>query len=375
MNLDILTIIVGSTVLLLSIVASLTSLLARRPRRENATAGDTEDKGMSIVVACHDNAYELEHNLPAMLEQQYPNFEVIVVDESSTDDTDDVLKQLKPKYPNLYTTFIPESSHYLSRRKLALTVGVKAAKHEWIVFIDATCKPADDQWLACMASHCTNDKDLVMGYANYADEASAYRRFRQLFSACRNMRKAQRSTAYASGGNVIAIRRKLFMDGNGFLKDLEFLRGEYDFLVNEYAKPDRVAVVTDAVMIKDAPTHRSWVNDNLFYMETRRHLHRSKMWRLPFVVDNIFLHLAYIIDVASIIYAALTQWWIVLGAACLSLILLIVIRTIFAARTAKAMGERLPIALIPLMELRMVWTNLVLLLRHKKSDKYDFIRK
>lgn len=339
------------------------------------STNNNEVKGMSIVVACHDNAYELEHNLPALLGQQYPDFEVIVVDESSTDETDDVLKKFKAQYPNLYTTFIPQSSHYLSRRKLALTVGVKAAKNEWVVFVDANEKPVDDQWLSNMASCIGEDKDIVMGYANYSEEAGSYYRYVQLIEAYRNMRKARRSIAYASGGCTVAMRRSLFMDGNGFVKDLEFLRGEYDFLVNEYAKKGRVGVAVEAKMVKDAPSHRSWVNSHLFYMETRRHLSRSKMWRLPMWIDTFFLHLIFIASLATIVVASILSLWVVLGVACGVLVLLFACRAIIGYKVAKAMGERLPVMLIPLMDLRLAWTKLVLHLRYKASDKYDFIRK
>lgn len=378
MEIDIFTIIAAAFAICLSTVAALASLLLIIPRRKENEATNNEGspkEGVSIVVACHDNAYELEHNLPALLEQQYPCFEVIVVDESSTDDTDEVLKQLKSRYPNLYTTFIPESSHYLSRRKLALTVGVKAAKYEWIVFADATNKPIDDQWLATFASQCCKGKDIVMGYANYNDEAKAYYRFRQLVVATRNLRRAQRSVAYASGGNTIAIRRSVFMGANGFLKDLTYLRGEYDFLVNEYANADNVGVAIGTKMEKGAPSKRSWINDNLFYMETRRHLSRSTKWRIPFVADTLLLHLAVVVDVAMIAIAAVVQDWVAMGAAIFALLLVFALRTIFAVRAAKALGERLNVALVPLMELRMAWTNLALAIRYKMSDKYDFIRK
>lgn len=332
-------------------------------------------KGVSIVVACHDNSYELEHNLPALLDQQYSDFEVIVVDESSIDNTDDVLKKLKAQYTNLYTTFIPESSHYLSRRKLALTVGVKAAKHEWIVFVDVDEKPADDQWLSSMANQCNDNHDMVMGYANYSEDASTYYRYFQLLEASRNMRKACRSTAYASGGCTIAMRRSLFMEGNGFINDLEFLRGEYDFLVNEYAQKGRVGVVTDAKMVRDTPSHRSWVNGRLFYMETRRHLARSKRWRLPMWIDTFFLHLLFVGSVAAIVVASILSLWVVVVAACGVMVLLFVVRAIIGHKVARRVGERMPVALIPLMDLRLLWTQVALHLRYKASDKYDFIRK
>lgn len=383
MDIDILTICVASAVLLLSIVAALASQFLRRPRvgddqqqTDYSTPRSEEGSvGMSVVIASHNNAYELEKNLPAMLEQVYPNFEVIVVDESSTDETDDVLKRLKSQYSNLYTTFIPQSSHYLSRRKLALTVGVKAAKKEWVAFVDVASRPADSHWLANMAQHATDEHDIVMGYANYDDETNRYYRFRQLLNAARNIRKAQCSTAYASGGCAIAMRRRVFMDANGFQKNLEYLRGEYDFLVNEYAKPGRVAVAIEAVIVKDAPSKKSWINDNLYYMETRRHLRRSKLWRIPVIIDAVMLHVAFLADVLAMAVAVLTARWILLGAACVGLLLMLGLRTWFAVGMARSMGDKLSVLLVPLMELRMAWTHVALACRYRFSDKYDFIRK
>ena len=88
----------------------------------------------SVIIAVFDNARELEENLPAFLTQTYePGYEVIVVDESSTDNTEDVLKLFKNDYPHLYSTFLPKPNRRVVRRKQAFNVGVKASKNEWII--------------------------------------------------------------------------------------------------------------------------------------------------------------------------------------------------------------------------------------------------
>lgn len=145
---DYFSIAISVFLLLLALISPWFSSMARRPRIkmaddiQNASENDVDESTcnsdstetaevhtptgttsalpfVSIVLAVHDNAYELEERLPQLLEQQYRGkWEVIIVDESSTDDTQDVLTRAKAKYPRLYTTFIPESSHYISRRKL-----------------------------------------------------------------------------------------------------------------------------------------------------------------------------------------------------------------------------------------------------------------
>ena len=99
-------------------------------------------KKFSIIMIVYDQARELAENLPAFLQQEYePGYEVIVGDESSTDDTSDVLKLLKNDHPHLYSTFIPRPNRLISRRKLAFHIGVKAAKNEWIMFTKIEKKP------------------------------------------------------------------------------------------------------------------------------------------------------------------------------------------------------------------------------------------
>ena len=144
MIIDTITIIVCSVLLLLAVAASLCNPLLRKlaatPTAEEEHDGEDNTTGprLSVIMTVHDQARELEEHLSVILSQDYaPGYELIVVDESSTDDTEDVLNRMKRNCPHLYTTFIPESSHYLSRRKLALTLGVKAAKNEWLIFTEA----------------------------------------------------------------------------------------------------------------------------------------------------------------------------------------------------------------------------------------------
>ena len=130
------------------------------------------------------------HNLVSLLKRcldsipDIDDFEVIVVDESSTDDTEDVLKRLKKDFPCLYTTFIPSSSHYLSRHKLALTIGMKAAHNEWVIITDADCKPNGSNWLTTMASYCNDSHDIVLGYTNYEPSSKQFQRFERLQAFC-----------------------------------------------------------------------------------------------------------------------------------------------------------------------------------------------
>ena len=116
-------------------------------------------------MTAYDQAYELKENLPVFLSQQYePGYEVVVVDESSTDETADLLKLLKNDYPNLYTTFLPKSEGYALSKKQAYIIGVKAAKNDWLIFANANHPPVGDDVLQAVSDSIDTTADLTLGY-------------------------------------------------------------------------------------------------------------------------------------------------------------------------------------------------------------------
>ena len=157
---------ISVTIILIAILAVLTS-----PFLNKLKMGRTEDiqkqeenlPPISIVLYAHEQTTTLAQNLPVLLEQTYPSsYQVIVVTDKDNLGTEDLMKQLCSKYPHLYVIYLPTSSRYMSRRKLAITLGVKAAQTEWIVITDPTCKPHHTNWLTAMAYHLNDSVGFVM---------------------------------------------------------------------------------------------------------------------------------------------------------------------------------------------------------------------
>lgn len=329
-------------------------------------------KPLSVLLAVHDQGAELQRNLPLLLDQQYePGYEVIVVDESSSDDTEDILKQLKTRYPHLYSTYIPASSHYVSRRKLALTVGMKAANNEWVIITEASCHPEDESWLTAMASGMTDEHDVVCSYTAYADGTKS----RYAFLRLTNWRR-QLWRPYRYDGACLAIRKSVFMQRNGFLHNLQYLRSEYDFLVNETPR-DRINLLNtpESRLIQEEPTPKSWHNAQLFYMQSRSQLCRTFLQRLLFATKQLLLHLGYALSIAAIVAGALLRHPVYIAIGAVLLLGLLVTRTLLARRKVAQSGEHIPLWKLPLLDLGIAWHYVYYKLRYLMADKYDFLRK
>ena len=241
------TIIAGAAVVLLAVLGSLINPFLRSLRlnkeEEQSAEGTTEDATASqplppvtILITAHDNLPELERNLHTFLEQKYPaDYQVVVVCQSSDGETIDFLKRQSSENPHLYYTFIPESSRYMSRKTLQITVGVKAAKYEWILLTEPACMACSEDWLVSMTRQCQEPNHLVLGYVSTEESCKSVRRFDIIRKAYYLLRRAQRSYGYRTNMPNVIFRKSDFMREQGYQGNLEYVRGEYDFLVNKYA--------------------------------------------------------------------------------------------------------------------------------------------
>lgn len=135
--------------------------------RKDAGTDPVEYPPLSVIVVTKDTGELLHDSLTAILEQDYPAFEVIVVNDLSAGEDELILKRLANIYPNLYHTFIPETARYVSRKKLGVAMGIRASHYEWVVVTSPYARPESKEWLRSLAREMTPETDIVLGYSNY----------------------------------------------------------------------------------------------------------------------------------------------------------------------------------------------------------------
>ena len=367
---------------LIIVLLTATSLFANPFVRKIQNEGEADPRlvdeqhlpNVTVLVLANNNAQALDAHLPLLLTQDYPAaYEVVVVGEQGDLNVETVVKQFSQN-KHLYATYIPPRSLFMSKKKLAVALGVKAAHYDWVLLLDSNCHPVSDTWLKSMASHMDIDANLVIGYSNYDEETKSYYRFDRLRNDCYLLRCAQRSIAYRANGVNIAFRKSEFIKDDGYRGNLHLVNGEYDFIVNKYARTDsaRIAIDEDAWIREEKPTPKVWHDRNICYANVRKYLERSFGIRALYNVDMTMMHLNYIVLLLAIVAASILQNWIVLAVASLALILTLVLRSMAAVKVYRQFGEHIACWKTVFFELYIVWHSLATNIRYAKSDKRDF---
>ncbi len=283
-------------------------------RWKKAKIENAVDEPLSVII-CARNEYEnLKNHLPKVLEQAYPDFEVIVVNDCSEDDTEMLLGEMEQKYKNLRHTSIEPDRKFLHGKKLAVTIGMKSAKNSRLVFTDADCYPVSTQWLRKINSQYTVNKQIILGYGGYEKTRGLLNRiirFDTLFIGMQYLGFALAGRPYMGVGRNLSYLKQLFFAGTGFSKHYKLISGDDDLFVNENADKENTAIVLlkESITLSKPPERwRTWAK------QKKRHLTTSKYYKAG---DKFFIGLEhfsrFIFYLAIIILIWLQSNYILIG--------------------------------------------------------------
>ncbi|MCO5948719.1 glycosyltransferase [Mucilaginibacter flavidus] len=234
---------------------------------------------VSVIISARNEANNLRENLPSILEQNYPDFEVVVINDCSYDASGDVLDEMKEKYPRLKVVTITEHDRFKTGKKFALTLGIKAAKNEYLLFTDADCVPASDNWITYMAANFTKPAQIVLGYSPYKKTRNflnPFIRFETIKTAINYLSAAVRGDAYMGIGRNLAYTKTLFFGAKGFAAHMHVISGDDDLFVNQNATADNTAIEMnpDSFVYTDAKTTL-----NSLFRQKKRHFGVGKLYK------------------------------------------------------------------------------------------------
>lgn len=251
---------------------------ARKLRRDNKSQ-ISEAPGVSVILCAHNEAYNLSNYLQALLTQDYPTYEVIVVDDGSEDDTRAAIESYMVRDSRLHMTFVPFGARVGSTKKLALTLAAKAAQYDYLLLTDADCRPESNQWIREMVTGFQPSTDIVLGYGAYFYEKGHVNRlvrFDTLFNGLHYLGAAICGHPYMGVGRNLAYRKSLFFDSGGFTHQMMNRAGDDDLFVNHTATKQNTQVVLSRESYTWSPAKKTlgeWLQ------QKRRHLSVSPAYR------------------------------------------------------------------------------------------------
>lgn len=333
---------------------------------------------LTVVVYVYTYFEELHEYLEKLLQQDYPDFSVVVVTESTPEASASLAEQFAGLDPRLYFTYIAPGSHNLSRQKLALTLGIKAAKGEYVLTTRSNCEIPGIHWLSDMMRPVADaaHTEVALGYSapDFSEIPAPgrwYRQFDFVMTSAQWLGAALAGYPYRGDGNNLLFRRDLFFEHKGYSSTMFLHGGEDDLFVNEIADRANTAVVLSSGSILT----QKWGESASRVLTSIKEKYRFDARYLPagpFMQAGFASAMQWIVPAlcAAVVIMSLPLWWMSAIAGGLLLIMWVA-ETVLYCRAARRLGQNSAPAVVAFMLWRPVG-NFFFSLRHRSARIKNF---
>lgn len=268
---------------------------------------NTRQFPVSIVICSRNSSELLQENLPLILNQDYPNFEVVVVNDGSDDDTEIMLHGLTLNYPNLKIINLKQNINFFRGKKFPLSIGIKSAAHEYLLLTDADCKPRSDKWLAGMQQHFSENTEVVLGYSPYKKQKGILNlliQYDTFFTAIQYLSFTLSGMPYMGVGRNLAYKKSLFLKSKGFTSHYKIQSGDDDLFINTIARKNNTCIAINPDTFIDTVAEETFIS---WYRQKKRHLTTGRFYRLShkivlglYVISQFFYFASFILMLAIV---------------------------------------------------------------------------
>jgi glycosyltransferase involved in cell wall biosynthesis len=271
---------------------------------------------ISVIVCAKNEAENVVRFIPLLAEQDYPDFEIILIDDASSDATSDIFEEFERQYSNVRLVKVKNNEAFWGNKKYAMTLGIKASKNDYLLFTDADCYPASKDWIKTMSSQFTMHKTIVLGYGAYEKIANSFLnkiiRFETMLTAVQYFSWAKIGRPYMGIGRNLAYKKEEFYTVKGFISHMKIRSGDDDLFINQVAKSKNTAICASPESFTYSQPKTSFKD---WFTQKRRHVSTARFYKS---FDKIQLALFYIsqllfVLLATVLLAFQYQWILVLS--------------------------------------------------------------
>ena len=247
---------------------------------------------LSLVVYTKNQALNLKDNIPLWLEQEYPDFEIILVNDASFDDTLNVMELFEENNENIKIVNVENNETFWGSKKYALTLGIKKASHQRMIFTGADCKPASNKWLNEMGAHFSSKKQIVLGYGSYFKKKGLLNkliRFDTLLTAIQYFSFTLFGMPYMGVGRNLAYSSNVYYDNGGFVSHMEIQAGDDDLFINQAATKTNTAICFSKKSFTYSESKSSWKE---WISQKKKHITTTKLYQFKhqFLLSFFLFH-------------------------------------------------------------------------------------
>ena len=236
--------------------------------------------GVSIIIAAKNEAPHLQDLVPLLMQQDYPEFEVLIVNDCSTDDSEDMLRSLAEIYSKLRIVNVRYTPDHVTAKKYALTLGIKVSKYDTILLTDADCRPVSPHWIRRMSTPVRNEgKTFALGHGSYLALPGLLNKIIQyetLFTAIYYFSFGYWKAPFMGVGRNLCYKKSFFMEKKAFNSIWHIEGGDDDLFVNRYATAENTAIVAHPESITISQPKTSF---KTYFTQKKRHYHAGKYYR------------------------------------------------------------------------------------------------
>ncbi len=236
--------------------------------RKYTPANNLKRPKLSVIIAAHDEEENLKRLIPAILSQKYPDFEIVVALDRTTDNSKYHLADCDKVIPIV----INEVPADWNQKKYALNEAIKHASGEWLVFTDADCKPASDKWLTSLVKQADDQTSIVLGVSPYQighSFLSGYISFESFMTAFAYIGRALHKKPYMGVGRNMMVRRSFFKRMGGYEKIKNIHGGDDDLFIQQHANKSNLSIVLGQDALVWTYPKKSW---KAYFLQKIRHL-------------------------------------------------------------------------------------------------------
>jgi poly-beta-1,6-N-acetyl-D-glucosamine synthase len=239
------------------------------------TTAPAEKLPVSVIIVVHNQYQLIRQNLPELLGQDYPDFEVLVVDDTSDDGSDEVLEKLAETFSNLRVVKLTQSLNWFKGRKFPLSLGIKSASHEFLLLTDIRFRPEGKNWISQMVAAYTPDTAIALGYAtfNTTSKINKWLRFMAFYDGMLYLSMALSGMPFKGIGPNLSYRKSLFYRHKGFSSHYVINAGDDELFVNKAAtrKNTEIRISADSQVKCTKPmTFIQWLENEKTRLAIRR---------------------------------------------------------------------------------------------------------